>query len=127
MPNGRLEEIQQTILTGEPGELAGLRVPESYRGVTVHADETAMFEGIPRAEKDPRKSLHVEEVPAPEYALNGGAIPVCVVSSPEKAEICHRLGAELVIDRSAEDYRFWKDENSQNPKEWQRFGDRIGS
>ena len=305
MPNAELKEIQQAVVTGDPGALAGLRVPESYRGVTVHAEETEMFEGIASADKDPRKSLHVEEVPTPElgpgealiavmasainyntvwtsifeplptfkflrrygklsplskrhdlphhvvgsdasgvvlrtgpgvhrwkpgdevvahclsvelegpeghddtmldpeqriwgfetnfgglaeislvkanqlmpkpahltweeaaspglvnstayrqlvsrnganmkqgdvvlvwgasgglgsyatqYVLNGGGIPVCVVSSPEKAEICHRLGAELVIDRSAEGYRFWRDEHTQDPKEWQRFGARI--
>ena len=62
---------------------------------------------------------------ATQMALNGGAIPVCVVSSPEKAEICRRMGAELIIDRAAEDYRFWKDENEQDPKEWQRFGAKI--
>ena len=62
---------------------------------------------------------------ATQYALNGGAIPVCVVSSPERAEIVRRMGAELVIDRSAEDYKFWKDEHEQDPKEWQRFGKRI--
>src|SRR6195952_4400080 len=62
---------------------------------------------------------------ATQMALNGGAIPVCVVSSPEKAEICRSLGAELVIDRSAEGYTFWKDEDTQDPKEWQRFGKRI--
>ena len=38
---------------------------------------------------------------ATQMALAGGATPVCVVSSPEKAEICHRMGAELVIDRSS--------------------------
>jgi crotonyl-CoA reductase len=38
---------------------------------------------------------------ATQFALNGGAIPVCVVSSPEKAEICRRMGAELIIDRTA--------------------------
>jgi crotonyl-CoA reductase len=62
---------------------------------------------------------------ATQMALNGGAIPVCVVSSPEKAELCHRMGAELVIDRSAEGYRFWRDENTQDPAEWKRFGARI--
>jgi crotonyl-CoA reductase len=62
---------------------------------------------------------------ATQYALNGGAIPVCVVSSPEKAEICHKMGAELVIDRNAEDYKFWKNENEQDPREWQRFGKKI--
>ena len=62
---------------------------------------------------------------ATQYALNGGATPVCVVSSPQKAQICRDLGADLIIDRSAEDYRFWKDENTQDPKEWQRLGKRI--
>jgi crotonyl-CoA reductase len=299
------KEIQQAILAGELEAIGSLGVPESFRGVTVRADEVDMFEGMPSKEKDPRKSLHLDEVPTPElgpgealvavmasainyntvwtsifepiptfkflqrygrlsplakrhdlpyhvvgsdlsgvvlrtgpgvhtwkpgdevvahclnvelespeghndtmldseqriwcfetnfgglaeialvkanqlmpkprhltweesaapglvnstayrqlvsrngadmkqgdvvliwgasgglgsyatqFALNGGAIPVCVVSSPEKAEICRRMGAELVIDRNAEGYRFWKDENTQDPKEWQRFGARI--
>jgi crotonyl-CoA reductase len=62
---------------------------------------------------------------ATQMALNGGAIPVCVVSSPEKAAIVQSMGAELVIDRSAENYQFWKDENTQDPKEWQRLGAKI--
>ncbi len=62
---------------------------------------------------------------ATQFALNGGAIPVCVVSSEEKADLCRAMGAELIIDRKAEDYRFWKDDNTQDPKEWQRFGKRI--
>jgi len=62
---------------------------------------------------------------ATQYAVNGGAIPVCVVSSPEKADLARAMGAELVIDRSAEGYRFWKDEHTQDPKEWQRLGKRI--
>ena len=36
------------------------------------------------------------------------------------------MGAELIIDRSAEGYRFWNDEGTeQDPKEWQRLGKRI--
>ncbi|OXM71444.1 MULTISPECIES: crotonyl-CoA carboxylase/reductase [Amycolatopsis] len=300
-----ITDIRDAILTGETAEVGALPVPEAYRGVTVHADEVAMFDGIPSRDKDPRKSLHVDEVPTPEpgpgealiavmasainyntvwtsifepiptfkflqrygrlsplaqrhdqpyhvvgsdaagvvlrtgpgvhrwqpgdeivahclnvelegpdghndtmldsdqriwgfetnfgglaelalvkanqlmpkpdhltweeaacpglvnstayrqlvttnganlkqgdvvliwgasgglgsyatqFALNGGAIPVCVVSSPEKAAIVRRMGAELVIDRTAEGYRFWRDENTQDPKEWQRFGARI--
>ncbi|KAA9155779.1 crotonyl-CoA carboxylase/reductase [Amycolatopsis acidicola] len=305
MTQGTIDEIREAVLTGDSGAVGSLGLPESYRGVTVHADEAAMFDGMPSADKDPRKSLHVDEVPVPElgpgealvavmasainyntvwtsifeplstfkflqrygklsplsqrhdlpyhvvgsdaagvvlrtgpgvhrwkagdevvahclnvelegpdghndtmldteqriwgfetnfgglaeialvkanqlmpkpkhltweeaacpglvnstayrqlvsrngadmkqgdvvliwgasgglgsyatqYALNGGAIPVCVVSSPEKAEICRKLGAELVIDRNAEGYRFWKDEHNQDPKEWQRFGAKI--
>jgi crotonyl-CoA reductase len=301
----QLGEIQQAILNGESATLGSLPVPETYRGVTVRADEVDMFEGLESRDKDPRKSLHVDEVPVPElgpgealvavmasainyntvwtsifepiptfkflkkygklsplakrhdlpyhvvgsdlsgvvlrtgvgvhnwkpgdevvahclnvelespdghndtmldteqriwgfetnfgglaeialvkanqlmpkpdhltweeaaspglvnstayrqlvsrngadmkqgdvvliwgasgglgsyatqYALNGGAIPVCVVSSPEKAAICRKLGAELIIDRSAEAYQFWKSETEQDPKEWQRFGAKI--
>jgi crotonyl-CoA reductase len=62
---------------------------------------------------------------ATQFALNGGAIPVCVVSSPEKAEICRAMGAELIIDRSAEGYKFWSDPVTQDQKEWKRFGARI--
>jgi crotonyl-CoA reductase len=35
------------------------------------------------------------------------------------------MGSELIIDRAAEDYRFWIDENTQDPREWRRFGARI--
>jgi crotonyl-CoA reductase len=65
---------------------------------------------------------------ATQLALGGGATPVCVVSSPDKAEICRRMGAELIIDRSAgtgEGYRFWRDPDTQDPAEWKRFGARI--
>ena len=300
-----MQEIRDAILADQYDALAGLDVPDHYRGVTVHADEAEMFAGIPTREKDPRKSLHLDEVATPElgpgeaivavmasainyntvwtsifeplstfgflrrygrvseltkrhdlpyhvvgsdlagvvlrtgagvtrwkpgdrvvahclsvelespdghddtmldpeqriwgfetnfgglaqlalvksnqlmpkpahlsweeaacpglvnstayrqlvsrhgadmkqgdtvliwgasgglgsyatqYARNGGAIPICVVSSPQKAEICRRMGAELIIDRNAEDYRFWKDEHTQDPQEWKRLGARI--
>ena len=61
---------------------------------------------------------------ATQYALNGGATPICVVSSPEKAEICRSMGAELIIDRNAEGYQFWKD-GEQQPSEWKRLGAKI--
>src|SRR6476661_5967319 len=48
---------------------------------------------------------------ATQMALSGGATPICVVSSPEKAQICRDMGAELIIDRSAEGYRFWNDDD----------------
>jgi crotonyl-CoA reductase len=62
---------------------------------------------------------------ATQMALAAGATPVCVVSSADKAEICHAMGAELVIDRKAEGFRFWKGETTQDQKEWKRFGARI--
>lgn len=60
---------------------------------------------------------------ATQFALNGGATPICVVSSPQKAELCRAMGAELVIDRSS--YTFWKDEHTQDTAEWRRFGAQI--
>jgi crotonyl-CoA reductase len=62
---------------------------------------------------------------ATQLALNGGAIPVCVVSSPEKAELCRRIGADLVIDRAAEGFRFWREDGEQDTGEWKRFGDLV--
>jgi len=63
---------------------------------------------------------------ATQMALAGGATPICVVSSPEKAEICRAMGADLIIDRNAENYRFWNEEGTeQDPKEWQRLGKKI--
>ncbi len=302
-----MQEIRDAILSGEMAALAGVPVPDHYRAVTVHKDETQMFNGLKSSEKDPRKSLHVEDVPTPELgpgealvavmasainyntvwtsifepvstfgflerygktseiasrhdlpyhivgsdlagvvlrtgagvnawkpgdqvvahclsvelehpdghndtmldpeqriwgfetnfgglahialvksnqlmpkpahltweeaavpglvnstayrqliskngaalklgdtvliwgasgglgsyatqmALAAGATPVCVVSSEDKAQICRTMGAELIIDRRAEDYRFWKDERTQDPREWRRFGARIRS
>ncbi|MSO78245.1 MAG: crotonyl-CoA carboxylase/reductase [Acidimicrobiia bacterium] len=62
---------------------------------------------------------------AVQYVLNGGGIPVGVVSSPEKAALLNEMGCEAVIDRKAEGYKFWSDEHTQDPKEWLRFGKKI--
>ena len=64
------------------------------------------------------------------YALEwtysyGGGTPVGVVSSPEKAALLHDLGVEAVIDRKAANYRFWKDEHTQDEAEWRRLGKDI--
>ena len=59
---------------------------------------------------------------AVQYALNGGGIPVGVVSSSDKVELLHELGCEAVIDRKAEGYNFWKDEHTQDEGEWRRLG-----
>jgi len=62
---------------------------------------------------------------AAQYVLNGGGIPVCVVSSPEKAAILKAMGVEAVIDRTAGQYKFWKDEHTHDESEWRRFGKDI--
>src|SRR5262245_10922297 len=64
---------------------------------------------------------------AVQYVLNGGGTPVGVVSSPEKAALLNELGCEAVIDRRAEGYRFWSDEQTPDEGEWRRFGKQIRS
>ena len=59
---------------------------------------------------------------AVQYVLNGGGIPIGVVSSPDKVELLHELGCEAAIDRRAGNYRFWSDEHTQDESEWRRFG-----
>ncbi len=60
-----------------------------------------------------------------QYVLNGGGTPVGVVSSPERAALLRSMGCEAVIDRSAEGYRFWSDEHTQDEGEWRRLGKKI--
>ncbi len=62
---------------------------------------------------------------AVQYVLNGGGTPVGVVSSPQKVELLNDLGVEAVIDRKAANYRFWKDEHTQDESEWRRLGKDI--
>lgn len=59
---------------------------------------------------------------AVQYVLNGGGIPVGVVSSQEKVELLNQMGVEAVIDRRANNYQFWKDPTTQDESEWRRFG-----
>jgi crotonyl-CoA reductase len=60
-----------------------------------------------------------------QYVLNGGGTPIGVVSSPQRAALLNEMGCEAVIDRRAEDYRFWSDEHTQDESEWRRFGKKI--
>ena len=61
-----MRQIVEAILAGEPAAVAGLPVPDSYRGVVVHADEADMFADVAPGDRDPRKSLHVVSVPTPD-------------------------------------------------------------
>ena len=76
-----MKQILDAILADahlEPG-FADIPMPESYRGVTVHKDEEQMFAGMPTREKDPRKSLHLDDVPVPE--LGPGEALVAVMAT----------------------------------------------
>ena len=62
---------------------------------------------------------------AVQYVLNGGGVPVGVVSSADKVGLLNEMGCEAVIDRKAENFRFWSDENTQDEREWRRLGAKI--
>ena len=74
-----MQKILDAILAGDLASLGTMPVPESYRGVTVHSDEVEMFSGREHADKDPRESLHIDEVPTPE--LGPGEALVAVMAS----------------------------------------------
>ncbi|HQZ11105.1 MAG TPA: alcohol dehydrogenase catalytic domain-containing protein, partial [Ornithinibacter sp.] len=73
-----MDQIREAILSGDRTEqtYAGIEVPKTYRAATVHKDEALMFEGLASRDKDPRKSLHVEQVPTPELAPGEALVAV---------------------------------------------------
>jgi crotonyl-CoA reductase len=77
-----MQEILDAILdpASQPADFAALPLPEAYRAVTLHRDEEQMFDGLDTKDRDPRKSLHVEEVPVPELGL-GEALVAVMASS----------------------------------------------
>jgi crotonyl-CoA reductase len=60
-----------------------------------------------------------------QFVLNGGGVPVCVVSSQDKVDLLHQMGVEHVIDRKAEGYQFWTDDGEMDYGEYRRFGKKI--
>jgi crotonyl-CoA reductase len=76
-----MDQILDAILAGDATteDFAALELPEHYRAVTVHKDEVDMFDGLASRDKDPRTSLHVEDVALPE--LGPGEAYVAVMAS----------------------------------------------
>jgi crotonyl-CoA reductase len=76
-----MRHILEAIQSGADGaEIAVTPLPDSYRAALVRRDEVGMFEGLDSPEKDPRKSLHVEEVARPELAPDEAYIAVMASS-----------------------------------------------
>ncbi|MFH8289934.1 alcohol dehydrogenase catalytic domain-containing protein, partial [Streptomyces sp. NPDC018059] len=80
-----MRAIREAILaSGERGpltsrEAAHLPLPESYRAAVLRREDTEMFAGMPSGEKDPRKSVHIQDVPVPQ--LGPGEALVAVMAS----------------------------------------------
>ena len=59
--------------------LADVEIPPTYRGVVVRSEDETMFDGLDSRDKDPRKSLRVQDVPTPE--LGPGEALIAVMAS----------------------------------------------
>jgi crotonyl-CoA reductase len=76
-----MQQILDAIEAGAPPEeLAALPLPEAYRAVVVLQDEQDMFEGVASEDKDPRKSMHVQEIELPELAPDEAVVAVMASS-----------------------------------------------
>lgn len=76
-----MQEILDAILSDNATseDYAAIKLPESYRAVTLHKDDEQMFAGLDSRDKDPRKSLHLDDVALPE--LGPGEALVAVMAS----------------------------------------------
>jgi len=64
-----MSEILDAALAGASGEtLSATPMPATTRAVFVRRDEADMFAGLASKDKDPRRSLHVDEVAVPDLA-----------------------------------------------------------
>src|SRR6202453_833040 len=76
-----MSELLDAAVSGASGEtLAEIPMPTSTRAVFVRRDEQDMFEGLASNEKDPRRSLHVDDVPVPELAPDEAYVAVMASS-----------------------------------------------
>ncbi len=76
-----MQEILEAIQSGASGDdIANLTIPESTRAAHVLRSEADMWEGVESWDKDPRKSLHVGDLPLPELAPDEVVIAVMASS-----------------------------------------------
>ncbi len=76
-----MQDILEAIQGGASDEEIGaLEIPESFRGAFVRRDEIDMFEGLESEDKDPRRSVHVDEVATPELAPDEAYVAVMASS-----------------------------------------------
>ena len=76
-----MSDILSAVVAGASADdLAELPMPDTYRAALVRRSETGMFDGLESSEKDPRRSLHVEEVPLPELAPDEAYVAVLASS-----------------------------------------------
>ncbi len=72
-----MQEFLPAIEANAPAEeFQSIPVPESYRAAVVRAEDVGVFEGMPSSDKDPRKTIHIQDVATPELAPDEAYIAV---------------------------------------------------
>ncbi|MEZ5171620.1 MAG: crotonyl-CoA carboxylase/reductase [Acidimicrobiia bacterium] len=76
-----IDAIRNAVLEGADADtFASLELPESFRAAVVREDEQEMFSDMASADKDPRMSVHVDEIPLPELAPDEAYVAVMASS-----------------------------------------------
>lgn len=76
-----MKNILEAIENGaDSAAFAALTIPATYRAAVVLKSEQEMFADVASADKDPRKSVHVQEVATPEIAPDEVLIAVMASS-----------------------------------------------
>jgi len=113
-----MQPFLDAIQSGASGDdIAALPIPESYRAAHVLRSEQEMWAGYASEDKDPRKSLHVGEVPTPEIApdevylavmassINFNTVWTSIFEPLSTFNFLDRLGKESVwAKRHAQDF-----------------------
>ena len=80
MTTAYMDAIHEAILDGADGEVLGeLPLPATMRAAVVRREDEDVFAGVPSAEKDPSRTLRVEEVPLP--PLGAGEVLIAPMAS----------------------------------------------
>ncbi|MFM8835909.1 MAG: alcohol dehydrogenase catalytic domain-containing protein, partial [Actinomycetota bacterium] len=76
-----MQKILEAILEQADSEtFAKLEIPKTYRAAHILKSEETMFAGVASKDKDPRKSIHIGEVPVPELAADECLVAVMASS-----------------------------------------------
>ena len=72
---GDFESIVRAI-EEQDSSIGDMPIPHTYLAATLHKSDEQMFAGRVSRDKDPRESLHIEQVPTPELAAGEALIAV---------------------------------------------------
>ena len=99
-----MQEILDAIQGGASGDdIAALAIPESYRAAFVRREDIEMFEGVESWDKDPRKSLHVDDVATPELAPD--------LQGPPPATFAHGCRCPAISPGASPTLGSWRNTN----------------